>query len=380
MGENKLNAKYLFYNNSSPVQWGSASQLKKYIQSNSIADDPNFESNIQSVDDLQREINLGTHSNIRLRKIGQLHYKLTPYKNSFYEADLCDVLGVNKKNKDALNINDGYIWLLLVINIQTKMLYYRPLKSKKAKECTTALLSIFNEDIKLPDKPDTDVSLHVDSGGEFTSKYGKKQLEKRHIRVYSSFSRFKASQIERAIATVRPRLTRAMESKGWKWIDLIPGVISKYNESYHRAISMTPSSANDRFAEALFHIEENREKNKTKKYSQKFKKNDIVRTRVHFPRTVFIKGSHRRFSAEVFWIDSIHRGMNHASYKLRNEKNVIMKGTYNDNDLIPAKKQELFNVIILQKRKVNKKNEVLIQYDGFEDPPKWVDERELVSL
>ena len=125
MSENKLNAEYLFYNNSSPVQWGSASQLKKYIESNSNTSDPNYKSNIQSVDDLQREINLGTHSNTRLRKIGELHYKLSPYKNSFYEADLCDVLGVNKKNKDILSINDGYIWLLLVINIQTKMLYYR---------------------------------------------------------------------------------------------------------------------------------------------------------------------------------------------------------------------------------------------------------------
>ena len=332
------------------------------------------------MDDLQREINLGTHSNTRLRKIGELHYKLSPYKNSFYEADLCDVLGVNKKNKDILSINDGYIWLLLVINIQTKMLYYRPLKSKKAKECTTALLSIFNEDIKLPHKPDTDVSLHVDVGGEFTSNYGKTHLGKRNIHVYSSYSRHKASYIERAIRTIRPRLTRAMESRGSKWIDLIPAVVSKYNNAYHRAISMAPSSANNRFAEALFHIEENREKNKTKKYSQNFKKNDIVRTRVHFPRTPFKKGSHRRFSAEVFWVDSVHRGMNHASYKLRNEKKEVMKGTYNDNDLIPAKKQELFNVIILKKRKANKKNQVLIQYDGFDDLPKWVDEKELISL
>ena len=52
--ENKLNAKYLFYDDESPVQWGSATQLRKYIKSHSNVGDKNYEDNLKSVDTLQK--------------------------------------------------------------------------------------------------------------------------------------------------------------------------------------------------------------------------------------------------------------------------------------------------------------------------------------
>ena len=56
-----------------------------------------------------------------------------------------------------------------------------------------------------------------------------------------------------------------MESKGSKWIDLIPSIIEKYNSSVHSSISMTPKEAEHDFAKALFKLQENREKQHTKK-------------------------------------------------------------------------------------------------------------------
>ena len=76
-----------------------------------------------------------------------------------------------------------------------------------------------------------------------------------------------------------------------------------------------------------------------------------------------------------------HR-IDHTMYKLANDKGRIMDGTYNDNDLIPAKFQDEYNVIILDERqKKNGKKEMLVQYDGFPDyEPQWIREEDLIEL
>jgi hypothetical protein len=378
--ENKLNAKYLFYNDNSDVQWGSATQLRNYIKSHSNVNDENYEENLKSVDDLQKEINLGSHTLKHLRDIGQYHYSLNPHQKSSFQADLMDVLGKNGTLKHVRQINKSYIWLLLVINTQTKMLYFRKLKSKKGAETSKALMDIMKEDVGLKKGQNLDVSIQVDSGGEFNNRETKAYLAPFNIRIYSSYSRHKASIVERVISTIRKKLTKAQESRGWKWIDLIDNIVKKYNNTFHRSVSCTPQEAEENFARALFNIQQKREKNKSKKFSQRHLKGDCVRVRVHFPGTPFKKGSHRQFSAEIYYIYSVFRGMNHAVYKLKNEKGEVMKGSYDDNDLIPAKTQEFYNVIVLKKRRRGKKTEALIKYDGFDDAPKWIPESELVKL
>ena len=382
MGENNLTATYLYYSNESPVQWGSFSQIKRYIHEKS-ASKLEEDKNIQTLENLRKEINLGTHSFRKIDKIGQFHYHAAPYKDAFYQADLMDILGTNKNHFNYKKINEGYIWLLLVINSQTKMLYFRVQKTKTAAETTKALLSIFTDDIKVKKPAKLEISLQVDQGSEFINKLTQKSLEPYNIHIYSSRSRMKACIVERSIRTIRPRLTRAMETRGGKWISLIPDIIKKYNSAFHRSISMSPYRAEKNFNEVLFKIQENREKSnqKLKKYSQNFKKDDEVRVRVHWPRTPFKKGSHRIFSAEVYTISSVQGRMDHATYKLINDKGEIMGGSYNDNELLPAKNQDIYNVIILEKRRKRNVPQVLIQYDGFSDtPPQWINEADLITL
>ena len=382
MMDNRLSASKLYYSNDSPVQWGSFTQIKKYIREKSTSK-KEADNNIKTLDELRKEINLGTHSFQKIAKIGQYHYHISPYKHALYQADLMDILGGNKNNFNYKKINDGFIWLLLVINCQTKMLYFRMQKTKTAAETTKALLSIFTDDIKVKKPDDHEISLQVDQGSEFINKLTQKTLKPYNIHMYSSYSRMKASIVERSIRTIRPRLTRAMETRGGKWISLISDIIGKYNNTFHTSISMTPHYADKHFTETLFKLQEHREKvqQKLKKYSHRFKVNDIVRVRVHWPRTPFKKGSHRIFSAEVFTIESVQKRMDHATYKLCNDKGEIMGGTYNDNDLLLGKRQEIYNIIVLDKRKKGKISEVLIQYDGFADtPPKWINEKDLIIL
>ena len=383
MPTQELDATYLYYNKASPVQWGSYSLIKKYIEKHS-KNLSEKKRNIKKLDELNREINLGTHSNVKIKKIGQFHFTMSPEKNSFFQADLMDVLGsANKKSRKAKTENDGFVWLLLVINIQTKKLYFRAQKSKTAKETSYSLADIFEKDIKA--RKESEINIQVDEGGEFINKQTIRLLDERgyhNINIYHSFSRHKAAIVERVIGTIRPRLTRAMETKGWKWIPLVRSVINNYNNSYHSSIQMTPNEAEKDFPRALFNLKMTHEKKIKAPFVPAFKKDDVVRVRVHYPHTPFKKGSHRKFSAEVFNISSVRHRIDHTLYKLANEKGQIMDGTYNDNDLIPAKFQDEYNVIILDERqKKNGKKEMLVQYDGFPDyEPQWIREEDLITL
>ena len=213
--ENELNADYLFYNDKSPVQWGSATQLKRYIESHSNPRDAKYEENLKSVDNLQKEINLGTRTLKHLKDIGEYHYSLNPFKRSQFQADLMDVLGKNGLLKHVKEINRSYLWILFVINTQTKMLYFRKLKTKKGQETCKALVDILREDVGLRknQKPEVEVSIQVDSGGEFINRETKARLAELNARVYSSYSRHKASIVERVILTIRKKLKKAQGSR-----------------------------------------------------------------------------------------------------------------------------------------------------------------------
>ena len=377
---NKLSAEYLFYNNESPVQWGTVSQIHNYIKKHS--NNQNLKSNLQTLKDFKREINLGTHTNKNLKDIGSYHRNIIPKRNGSFQADLVDILGSNKTNKYALKVNDGFVWMLLVINTQTKKVYFRKMKKKTAEETSKNLESIFKDDVGLSKNDEFTVLLQTDKGTEFFNNPVKKVLNNLNVRLYASYSRHKANIVERVILTLRRPLVKAMESKGFKWIDLIDNIIEKYNNRYHLSISMTPNEAEQNFWGAIFNNKYlNQTKDKKKKFVQSFYKDDCVRVRSHFPGEKFKKGSFRHFSAEIFYVNSILKTDTHAIYKLRNEKGEIMKGVYDDNDLVKAKSQELYNVIILNERKRNKKDEVLIEYDGFPDYGKqWIDRNELVNL
>lgn len=384
MAEPNLSAKYLYYSQSSPVQWGSASKLKSYIRKNSSSK-KEAEKYIRTVEDLEKEINLGTHSFSKLKRIGTYHYHISPYSNTYYQADLLDVVGSMKKDRKYRKANKNYVWLLLVINSQTKKLYFRAQKTKSGSETSNSLESIFKDDLKLTENNSDDINLQVDDGKEFFNLNSQQIYKKYNINVYSSSSIHKSCIIERANREIRSYLTKAMEVKGENWVSLIPSIIKNYNNSYHRSISMTPNEAERNFTKCLFLTEENREKRQTKRDKfVKFKKGDIVRVRVHFPnaRQKFHKGTHRNFSAEVFRIKSVqNRINNHTTYKLEDLDKNVKAGTYNNNDLIPGKEQIDYPVIILEKRIKNKIKQALIAFDGFPDyPSKWINESELVNL
>lgn len=124
-----------------------------------------------------------------LHKPRRINFKRNHYEvytiNELFQADLIDVQSMSAEN-------DGYKYILLVIDCFSRYIWTRPLKSKCAREVLDAFKSIFNSN-KMP--PTTIVT---DRGREFFAQLISNYFKKLEINHYApSSDTFKAAFAER---------------------------------------------------------------------------------------------------------------------------------------------------------------------------------------
>ena len=70
-------------------------------------------------------------------------------------------------------------------------------------------------------------------------------MKEKNIGFYHTFNETKASIVERFNRTLKQRMYWYFTWKGTlKYLDVLPEIVSAYNNSYHRSIKRTPSSVN----------------------------------------------------------------------------------------------------------------------------------------
>ena len=320
---------------------------------------------------------MGTHQGASTRKEGEYNYTLYAHRDEYFECDLMDVYG--RRASDVVKVNEGYVFLLLVINAQTKMVYFRPLRGKGGSEVAESLYDIFTNDIR----PDTsafhEILLHCDHGKEFYNAHVSKITNKLGIHLYSSQSDNKAAVVERSIRTIRGRLVRAMEMNGESWISLIARVVNLYNNAYNRSIGMSPFEAVGNFPKALFNLAQSRER-ENKEFSlgsPKFSIGDIVRLKVK-AKTAWRKGALRKFTNEVFRIVRVRKTSYKYVYTVNAMDGEHILGQFDANMLKPAVEERLHKIQILGERVRNGIREVRVHWDGYpQSADEWVGARQV---
>lgn len=140
---------------------------------------------------------------------------------------------IDNDYKKLLKANNNYKYILNVIDTYSKYAWGIPLKTKSGLDVSNAFLKILNDSKRIPNK------LHVDKGKEFYNKDFKQILEKNNIEMYSTGTDNKASIVERFNRTLGDKL-KPIIYKNLNWIDVLPDIIKKYNNTYHRTIKMKP--------------------------------------------------------------------------------------------------------------------------------------------
>ena len=101
--------------------------------------------------------------------------------------------------------NDGYRYLLVVIDIFSRYAWIQPIKDKTAKEVVRAFNKILSEGRK-PRR------LRTDAGKEFTSKLFQENLRAKNIPHFTTHSEKQANYVERFIKTIKSRIWRHIRS------------------------------------------------------------------------------------------------------------------------------------------------------------------------
>ena len=141
--------------------------------------------------------------------------------DSQWDIDLMDVGSLAKKN-------DRVKFLLVAINVFSKYLFVRHLKTKTGKEVKAALEDIFQKGRK-PKK------CRFDQGKEFSNEQVQVLLKDEKIEFYTSQNETKANFAERVIKTLKKMISRYIAHyDDEKYIDHLEELVRSYNYSYHK--------------------------------------------------------------------------------------------------------------------------------------------------
>lgn len=140
------------------------------------------------------------------------------------QADLIEMQPYKHENR-------GHRYILIVIDVFSKMAYAEPLKDKTGVVVTKAMDRIIKNVYR--QNPQHQINnLHTDEGTEFFNSVMKRLMEKLKINHYHTFSHLKASIVERLIRTIKRNLYIQFNLQGnYKWLQILPEVIDRYNNT-----------------------------------------------------------------------------------------------------------------------------------------------------
>lgn len=198
--------------------------------------------------------------------------------------------------------NDNYKYLLILIDVFTRLIVVVPLYDKSGKEVAAACELVFMTTGRIPK------SITSDSGREFKSNVFKKLCKKYNIeQFYTIPDVTHASVVERVILTLRLRIGKFMEhNKTHRYIDALGDIVDNYNNSVHSTIKLAPRDAYASIANrqiALFNM--NERLNMSAARSRLHRKTNLSEgdvTRIPVPSRRFRKSHDPTFSKDMYLI------------------------------------------------------------------------------
>lgn len=275
--------------------------------------------------------------------------------DDLWQADLIDMQAIS-------SANNGYKYILLIIDCFSKYAWAIPLKQKKKELVSTAFESLLKEG-RIPK------NLQTDLGTEFYNDKFKIVTKKYNINHYSTYSIKKASIVERLIRTLKSKLYKEFSLKGnYKWVDgTLVNKLHEYNHSYHRTIGQKPVSVNHSNEKFVLQRYITLEKKKEIKYKT-FKIGDYVRISKH--KGCFEKGYKPNWSTEIFKITKV-KNTNPTTYLLEDARCRPILGAFYAQEI---KKTKYPDIYLVEKVLKTKGNKVYVKWLGLPvSENSWID-------
>ena len=221
--------------------------------------------------------------------------------------------------------NDGYKYLLTVIDVLSKYAMVVPLKNKTGVSLVNAVDVIFEQG-RVPER------LQTDAGKEFLNKHFQKYLKTRDVRHFVTYNETKDQIVERFNRTLGMRMWRYCTLKSsHRYVDVLSELARGYNASYRRSIGMRPDQVTDNNALEVWRRLYGKLLVKQERPVRfKFKMEDWVR--ITKKKRTFEKGYLSNWMEEIFRV--VRRVARRPPvYQLSEYDGAVLKGTFYDPKL-----------------------------------------------
>ena len=252
--------------------------------------------------------------------------------------------------------NDGYRYILTVIDVFSKFACVVALKKKDAKTVAEAFQSIINDR-----KP---IKLQTDKGKEFINAFFQAKLRERGVKFYVSQNEdIKASVVERFHRTLKTKMWKFFTHRStYRYVDVLQDMVQSYNNTFHRTIGQAPSSVKkedvSKLREKMYGIDND------VNARVKLKVGDKVR--ISKTRRTFDKGYLPNWTEEIFSVSEAI-ATTPPTYKLVDYGGEEVKGSFYDKELQRVdKKDEVYKVEkILRTRRKRGVKEYFVKWRGY---------------
>ena len=286
------------------------------------------------------------------------HYKRNPIVvgaiDKQWQADLADMSSLAKDN-------DGYKFLLTVIDCFSKFAWAIPLKTKSGPSLLEAFKHLLEK--AHPRKPNR---LQTDKGKEFVNKLVQDYLKQNAIHHFTSESDQKAAMVERFNRTLKSRMWKYFTAKStYRYIDMLEDLLHGYNHAKHRTIGMAPADVKTEHEEQLW-------RRMYPNYGvstaprQTLKAGDPIR--VSRAKSTFEKGYVPNWTEEIFKVIRFTKGSNRKVYKVEDWEGEPIQGVFYPEEVqrVVRRPDKQFVVEkVLKKKKVGKELTYLIKWSGL---------------
>lgn len=283
--------------------------------------------------------------------------------HELHQADLADM-----SQERFVSKNDGFKYLLTVIDVFSKQARVEPLKSKHALEVARAFELIY-KNWTIP------MQIQTDQGTEFRGVM-KKYFELKGIHHYTSRNQtVKCAVVERFNRTLKSRLFKYVTSQGdERYIDKLPDIVNAYNETWHRSIRMKPIEVDDNNEDEVFNNLYGFKSERA--YLLRAKRGtDIVigdKVRIKHTKEAFIKGYLPNYRDMVFTVVSKHAVAGaEPMFKLKTEKDKVLAPKFYRYEIQKVSPNPKFRIQSVGEKKRTRagRTEYLVKYVGH--PPEY---------
>lgn len=279
--------------------------------------------------------------------------------DDLYQADLVEMIPYAKSNR-------GYKYILTMINCFSKYAFAVPIKTKSS-ENVVRVLKILLQNNKMN-------HLQTDEGKEWYNKGVRDLLKQYDINHYSTHSDKKASIVERFNRTLKNKMWKWFTANGkYTWLNILPNLLRKYNNTVHRTIKMKPIDVNkNNEKEVLLRINKQKQLTFNKK-PPKFKIGDRVRISKY--KKVFAKGYLPNWTNELFTVYNVKSTVP-RTYILKDDKGNVLEGGFYEQEISKTKFDDVY---LIEKNLKSKGEKVFVRWLGYDKSyDSWINRSNII--